>query len=342
MTILRHRVLFGAALIASFGLAGCASTGPASDQKTVWPPETVQAPGEVEWIDSISEVKPGGAGRFFRVVAGQEQANSKWRFRRPTSVAVHERRMAVVDGGSGVVVWSRTDGGGAKILELPDGFLPVAVAVSRDGASWFVADGMTGELRRFDDEGRPAGVIQPRGEIGRYGGVASAVNGDLLLTDVEAGEVLRVSSDGTVIARAGGQGVEPGRFNHPTAIVEDPDGTVWVLDALNFRVQHLDGELHYLGQFGSHGDGSGHLALPRGLTIDPDGHLYVSDAQFDLIQLFDSDGQFLLTVGGRGNGAGEFWSPAGLACDGRGTVVVADAGNSRVQVLKYGKRRSGS
>ena len=201
---------------------------------------------------------------------------------------------------------------------------------------------MTGGLRRFDNEGRPAGDIKLRGEVSRFGGVASAVNGDFLLTDVEAGEVLRVSPDGTVIARAGGHGVEPGRFNHPTAVVEDQDGTVWVLDALNFRVQHLDENLHYLGQFGTHGDGSGHLALPRGLTIDPDGHLYVSDAQFDLIQLFDSEGQLLLTVGGRGNGAGEFWSPAGLACDARGTVVVADAGNSRVQVLKYGKRRSGS
>ncbi|MEJ2583323.1 MAG: 6-bladed beta-propeller [Acidobacteriota bacterium] len=124
--------------------------------------------------------------------------------------------------------------------------------------------------------------------------------------------------------------------------VEDPDGTVWVLDALNFRVQHLDGGLHHLGHFGTHGDGSGHLALPRGLTIDFDGHLYVSDAQFDLIQLFDSDGRLLLTVGARGNGPGEFWSPAGIACDDRGTLVVADAGNGRVQILKYGRRGSGS
>ena len=100
MTFSGRRLLFRVALIASFGLAGCTGTRPATDQKAVWPPETVQAPGEVEWIDSITEAKPGGVVRFFRVVAGQEQTNSRWRFRRPTSVAVHERRMAVVDGGS--------------------------------------------------------------------------------------------------------------------------------------------------------------------------------------------------------------------------------------------------
>ena len=342
MTTERHRVHLCAALAASIGLLACAGTRSATDHKAVWPPETMESPGEVVWVGSIDETRPGGMGRFFRAVAGEEQKSSKWRFRRPTSVAVHERRMMVVDSGSGAVVWARTDGGQAKILDLPDGFLPVAVAVSHDGTSWFVADGLTGEVRRFDDQGQSNGAIQLRGEIIRCGGIAVAGDGDLLLTDVEAGEVLRVRPDGTVRARMGGKGVEPGRFNRPTAVVEDPDGTVWVLDALNFRVQHLDEGLRYLGHFGAHGDGSGHLALPRGLTVDPDGHLYVSDAQFDLIQLFDSDGRLLLTVGGRGDGVGEFWSPAGLACDGRGAVVVADAGNRRVQVLEYRRRGSGS
>jgi streptogramin lyase len=323
-------------------LAACSSMGPDASSTSVWPPRSVEAPGEVALVGAVSEAVPGGMGRFLRVVAGEERSSSRWRLRRPTSVAVHDRRMAVVDGGSGVVLWSRIDGGRAKILELPKGFLPVSVAVSGDGAVWFVAGGLSGEIRRFDDQGSPNGVIQPKGEINRYGGMAVAENGDLLLTDVEAGEVLRLSSDGTVVARAGGRGVGPGLFNRPTAIVEDPDGTVWVLDALNFRVQHLDGGLHHLGHFGTHGDGSGHLALPRGLTIDFDGHLYVSDAQFDLIQLFDSDGRLLLTVGARGNGPGEFWSPAGIACDDRGTLVVADAGNGRVQILKYGRRGSGS
>jgi DNA-binding beta-propeller fold protein YncE len=240
-----------------------------------------------------------------------------------------------------MVVLADHGGRHAGTLDLPDGFLPVAVAVSRDGDAWFVADGPTGEVRRFDDQGRPTGVIRPQGEISRCGGIAAARNGDLLLTDVDAGEVLRLTIDGRVIARAGGRGVDPGMFNRPTAVAEDPDGTVWVLDVLNFRVQHLDSRLHHLGQFGTHGDGSGHLALPRGLAVDPDGHLYVSDAQFDLIQLFDPDGRLLLTVGRRGDGNGEFWSPAGLACDAAGTLVVADAGNRRIQVLEYRRRRTG-
>jgi len=147
MTTERHRVHLCIGLAASIGLLACAGTRPATDHTAVWPPEAVESPGEVVWIGSVSEARPGGFGRFFRAVAGQEQESSKWWFRRPTSVAVHERRMVVIDSGSGVVVWARTDGGQAKILDLPDGFLPVAVAVSHDGTSWFVADGLTGEVR---------------------------------------------------------------------------------------------------------------------------------------------------------------------------------------------------
>lgn len=334
--------LVSTCLAAAIALGGCAGSQVVSNPNLVWPPSDVESPGGVAWVGAFAEVKPGGMGRFFRAVAGEEQSNSRWRFRRPIAVAVHERRIAVVDGGSGTVVLSDHDGRDASIFELPEGFLPVAVAVSKDGGVWYVADGPTGEVRRFDDQGRPTGVIRPHGEIARCGGIAAAGNGDLLLTDVDAGEVLRLTGDGRVISRSGGRGVDPGMYNRPTAVAEDPDGTVWVLDALNFRVQHMDSRLHHLGLFGTHGDGSGHLALPRGLAVDPDGHLYVSDAQFDLIQLFDRDGRLLLTVGRRGESRGEFWSPAGIACDAAGTVVVADAGNRRVQVFEYRRRRTGS
>ena len=334
--------LIGTSLVAVIVLGGCAGSNTIPSPTIIWPPLEVESPGAVAWVGGFSEVKPGGMGRIFRAVAGEEQSNSRWRFRRPTAVAVHGRRIAVVDGGSGSVVLADTDGRHASVLDLPDGYLPVSVAVSKDGAGWFVADGPTGEVRRFDHQGRAAGLVRAQGEITRCGGIAAAGNGDLLLTDVDAGQILRLAPDGKVLARAGGRGIEPGQFNRPTAIAEAPDGTVWVLDALNFRVQHLDSRLHHLGHFGTHGDGSGHLALPRGLAVDPDGHLYVSDAQFDLIQLFDPDGTLLLTVGRRGDGDGEFWSPAGLAFDSDGTLVVADAGNRRVQVLEYSRRRSGS
>ncbi len=38
-----------------------------------------------------------------------------------------------------------------------------------------------------------------------------------------------------------------------TAKMKAPDGTIWVLDPFNFRVQQLDPELRYLSQFGQHG-----------------------------------------------------------------------------------------
>lgn len=128
----------------------------------------------------------------------------------------------------------------------------------------------------------------------------------------------------------------------PVSPVVAPDGTVWVLDTLNYRVVHLDGNLTYLGDFGEHGDGSGHFALPKGLGLDADGNLYVSDARFDVVQVFDPTGSLLLVIGGHGSESGLFSNPAGVSVDGSGRILVADSGNRRVQRLHYRPSGGGS
>ncbi|TFG38993.1 MAG: hypothetical protein E4H44_02920, partial [Candidatus Aminicenantes bacterium] len=85
-----------AVVAASIGLLACAGTRPATDHTAMWPPKAMESPGEVVWVGSIDEVRPGGVGRLFRAVAGEEQKSSKWWFRQPTSVAVHENRMVVI------------------------------------------------------------------------------------------------------------------------------------------------------------------------------------------------------------------------------------------------------
>ena len=115
-----------------------------------------------------------------------------------------------------------------------------------------------------------------------------------------------------------------------------PDGTLWVLDAGNFRVQAFDTEGVPLRAFGAVGTGLGQLARPRGLTVDRDGLVYVSDATFCNIQVFTPDGALLLAIGTRGerDAPGRFLLPAKLAADETGRLYIIDQYFHKVEVVR--------
>jgi sugar lactone lactonase YvrE len=321
--------------IAVFAVA--AWSGAPAAEGPVWPPVAAAAPAEVAWQGAIEHFRPKGIGHIFRAVAGADRQQQTWMLPQPVAVAVLGDRVFTVDTALGWVVGGKEDGGAAVRLKLPEGFSPVALA-SRGNDELLVADRNTGAVVAFTAKGKPLGEVVPADVVRRCGGIDVCANGDLLMSDSEAHQVVRIRPDGAIAARIGAAGGREGEFNTPTAVVESPDGTVWVLDTFNFRLQQFGSKLEYLSQFGQHGDGSGHLALAKGLAVDPDGHLYVSDARFDAIQVFNEEGRLLFIIGGRGSGPGEFWSPGGLAMDDRGRMAVADTGNRRIQLLRYQRR----
>lgn len=74
-----------------------------------------------------------------------------------------------------------------------------------------------------------------------------------------------------------------------------PDGSFWVLDTGNFRVQHFDKNRIFLGSWGGFGTGNGQFAEATAIGVDRAGHVYVDDAARRDIQMFESDGQYLKT-----------------------------------------------
>ena len=131
----------------------------------------------------------------------------------------------------------------------------------------------------------------------------------------------------------GTRGAGPGEFNFPTHLWWSDAGRLVVSDALNFRVQVLDGAGRFEGQFGRAGDASGDAARPKGVATDAAGNIFVVDALFHAFQIFDAQGRLLLGVGARGGAPGEFWLPTGIFID-AGRIWVADSYNGRVQVFR--------
>jgi DNA-binding beta-propeller fold protein YncE len=132
----------------------------------------------------------------------------------------------------------------------------------------------------------------------------------------------------------GKRGEGPAEFNFPTSVAVD-DGSLWVGDTLNFRVQRLDlATGRFLDSFGRIGDGPGDMPRGKAVEVDPEGRIWVSDAVLDAVSLFDSGGRLLLSIGAKGSAPGQFSFPAGIAIRPDGVVAVADSLNRRIQILE--------
>ena len=130
---------------------------------------------------------------------------------------------------------------------------------------------------------------------------------------------------------AGGpkEGSGSGSFNAPADLAVAGDGTIYVTDAGNFRVQYFDAQGKYLGQWGGKGKDPGSLGYPFGVAVGPQGSLYVSDRQENLVKVYDPKKGFVFAFGGPALLSG----PCGIAMDSQGRLLVADSGNHRIAVF---------
>lgn len=87
---------------------------------------------------------------------------------------------------------------------------------------------------------------------------------------------------------------EPTVFSlSPTAIDIAPDGSVWVADATNHRIQHFSTEGTLIFQFGSEGNGIAQFKAPNDIDVDQDGSIWVADTRNCRVQHFHQDGTLI-------------------------------------------------
>jgi DNA-binding beta-propeller fold protein YncE len=125
-----------------------------------------------------------------------------------------------------------------------------------------------------------------------------------------------------------GSGSDPGQFNYPTNVTLDNNGSIYVTDASNRRIQVFTSSGDY-----SYSIVTGHGS--NGLALDSKGNIYVNDEGNHRVRVFTAAGDYSYSIGtgSSGNAAGQFNNPSGIAVDSNDNIYVSDALNSRIQVF---------
>jgi tripartite motif-containing protein 71 len=153
----------------------------------------------------------------------------------------------------------------------------------------------------------------------------------------DGGQVPILSSEEppSALSAFGSLGSTDGKFNHPAGIAVLDDGSTWVVDTANNRLQKFDSKGNYVVKFGTTGTGNGQLSRPTAVAVDVNGNIWVADSNNRRIQKFNASGQYLAQFGAPGTSNGQFTGsgPEGIAIDRKGNIWVADTYGGRLQVF---------
>ena len=262
--------------------------------------------------------------------------------RRPTGVGMDEQgNIYIADTGKRRIVVFDDDQRFLRVFgEAGKGALliydPIDVAVSPDGRAW-VVDRTQSKIVIYDATGIASSEIatpEPPTSI--------AIANDQVFVTVDSG-VLIADLEGNLLTGYIAKGKEPGQFDRPGGVAVDEDGTLYVADSLNYRVQAIGTNGEPLWQYGTpipegqggiqFDDESRKFGLPSNIAVDDNGLLYVVDGMNSEVVVLTTDGEFVEVIGDVGGADGMFYYPDGIDYS-SGRIAVADKFNDRVEVFR--------
>ncbi len=85
-------------------------------------------------------------------------------------------------------------------------------------------------------------------------------------------------------------------FNFPSDVAVGKDGSIYILDAANTRIQKFDPDGKYLASIGRKGQGPGEFMMPDTIGFDKDGNLVVADSPQNRIHVIIGGGKDVRSI----------------------------------------------
>ncbi len=218
--------------------------------------------------------------------------------------------------------------------------LRAPVNVASVGDEIWVTDRRLRAIYVFSLDGQYRRKIEPKTMKNVWTPLAldAAADGQSWITDVgqtDKHRIVRLSKDGTKVEKMVGKTAQvndpktqPGVFYFPAGITIASDGTVFVSDGDNRRVQAFDKD----GKFVRFINTSG---VPRGIDVDTKNRVYVVDALAHNVTVYTPEGKTVVSFGQQGFGPGQFNFPNGLAVGPDQRIYISDRVNGQVQVWEW-------
>jgi len=211
----------------------------------------------------------------------------------PVGIAIYENNVYVVDemqntvkkfdnDGNFILKWGELGSENGQFIE------PHGITINSSGVV-YVADSMNHRIQTFTSDGE---FLSSFGKSGYGDGklknpVDVAVYGDFIYVSDPGGyKIEKYSSDGTFLKsfdyNFGGSQVRPG------GLIADPNGDIYFVDAVKYRVVKMSSDGKTITTWGNIGVGNGKFLEPKDLVLDNLGYLYVLDSSLGLIQKFET------------------------------------------------------
>lgn len=169
-------------------------------------------------------------------------------------------------------------------------------------------------------------------------GLTFAPDGTLWVVDTGNGRVKQFAIDakgnGTWKRTIGnGVGTGAGQFQMPTGIDIAADGSVWVADTRNSRVQVYRGGTWQA--FATAAGAPKGFNVPWGVTVAPDGAIWVADTGNKRLVRMSATGAYSYEVTGASAGTSEFGGPFQVVFTDANTLYLSDTWGNRVVKLGW-------
>jgi sugar lactone lactonase YvrE len=120
-----------------------------------------------------------------------------------------------------------------------------------------------------------------------------APDGTIWVTNGAMSRIHVFNPEGTLLEVWGERGTGDRQFNFVRAngdgiggIAFAPDGSFYVTDMGNNRIQHFAADRGFLHTWGKFGTGEGQFSAPIGVVVAPDGNVFVTDIDAGTVQKF--------------------------------------------------------